>query len=170
MTDEMPERAATTFDAHDAFERDGDAFRVTTTRFEGRVTATDTDDWALEYTLTVRAPMLSAAVDGEVGDAVESGWFDTYERRLADAPSATRADVALDDLAVTEADGEAVAEFTFEYGNADHAPEVAKAMAEYAEGTYVEGAIPGYDYEGAVADLLGEASTTGQDGGTGTPL
>ena len=170
MTDEIPERAAKTFDAHDAFERDDDAFLVTTSRFESRVTAADTDDWALEYTLTVRAPMLSSATADEVGDAGESGWFDTYERRLEDAPMATRADVELDDLTVTEEDGEAVAEFTFEYGNADHAPEVAKAMAEYVEGTYVEGAVPGYDYEGVVADLLGEASSAGQGQGTGTPL
>jgi hypothetical protein len=170
MTDGIPERAVRAFEGHDAFEREDDAFRVTTTRFEGRVTATDTDDWAIEYTLTVRAPMLSAAVDGEVGDAVEAGWFDTYERRLADAPSATRADVELDDLSVAEEAGDAVAEFTFEYGNADRAPDVAKAMAEYAEGTYVEGAIPGYDYEGVVADLLGAASSTGQGEGTGTPL
>lgn len=170
MTDEIPERAAKTFDGHDAFERDGDGFRVTTIRFEGDVTAADTDDWALEYTLTVRAPMLSSATADEVGDAVESGWFDTYERRLEDAPMATRADVELDDLTVTEEDGEAVAEFKFEYGNADHAPEVAKAIAEYVEGTYVEGAVPGYEYEGAVADLLGEASSAGQGQGTGTPL
>lgn len=170
MTDEVPDRAARTFEAHDAFERDDDGFRVTTTRFEGRVTASDTDDWALEYTLTVRAPMLSAAVDGEVGDAVESGWFETYERRLEDAPMSTRADVELADLTVIEERGEAVAEFTFQYGNADRAPEVVKAMAEYAEGTYVEGAVPGYDYKGVVADLLGDASSAGQGEGTGTPL
>jgi hypothetical protein len=141
---------------------------VTTTRFEGYVTAAETDDWALEYTLTVRAPMLSAAIDGEVGDAVESGWFDTYRRRLEDAPGATRADVELTDLTVTEERGDAVATFTVEYGNADHAPDVLKAIAEYVEGTYVEGAVPGYDYQGVVAELLGEASTSGQ--GTGTPL
>ena len=170
MTDEIPERAAKAFAANDAFERDDDSFLVTTSRFESHVTAADTDDWALEYALTVRAPMLSSATADEVGDAVESGWFDTYERRLEDAPMATRADVELDDLTVTEEDGAAVATFTFEYGNADHAPEVAKAMAEYVEGTYVEGAVPGYDYEGVVADLLGDASSAGQGQGTGTPL
>src|SRR6056297_611794 len=170
MTDEIPERAAKAFAANDAFERDDDSFLVTTSRFESHVTAADTDDWALEYALTVRAPMLSSATADEVGDAVESGWFDTYERRLEDAPMATRSDVDLDELTVTEEDGAAVATFTFEYGNADHAPEVAKAMAEYVEGTYVEGAVPGYEYEGVVADLLGEASSAGQGEGTGTPL
>ena len=173
MTDTIPERAERAFSGHDAFERDGDGFRVTTTRFDGYVTAAETDDWALAYRLVVRTPMLSAAVDGEVGDAVEDGWFDTFERRLADAPSVTRADVELDAVTLTEdeAEGEAVAEFAFEFGNADHAPDVAKAFAEYVEGTYVEGVVPGYDYEGVVADLMGKAASQGGDGSRGgTPL
>ena len=172
MTDGIPERAERAFEGHDAFERDGGEFVVTTTRFEGRVTASETDDWALSYRLVVRTPMLSSAVDGEVGDAVESGWFDTFERRLEDVSSVTRTDVELDSVTLTEDDGEAVVEFDFEFGNADHAPDVVKAFAEYVEGTYVEGVVPGYDYEGVVADLLGEAATGGGEGGQrgGTPL
>jgi hypothetical protein len=171
MTDDIPDRAARAFEGHDAFERDGDRFVVTTTRFGGRVAVAATDDWDLAYTLTVRAPMLRTAVDGdEVGDAVESGWFETYERRLADAPTATRQDVELGELTVTDEDGEAVAEFTFEFGNADRAPAVVTAIAEYVEGTYVEGIVPGYEYTGEVADLLGEAAS-GSDGQRGgTPL
>jgi len=169
MTDGIPERAERALTSHDAFERDGDWFVVTTTGFGGSVTADETEYWGLEYTLTVRAPMLSSAVDGdEVGDAVEDGWFDTFERRLEDAPKSTRIDVELDDLLVIEEDGTAVVEFSFQFGNADRAPDVAKAFAEYVEGTYVEGVVPGYDYEGVVADLLSDASSDGQ--GTGTPL
>jgi hypothetical protein len=171
MTDEIPERAERAFEGHDAFERDGDGYRVTTTRFDGHVTADETDDWALAYRLVVRMPMLSAAVDGDVGDAVEGGWFDTLERRLGDAPSVTRADVDLDAVTLTEDADEAVAAFEFEFGNADRAPDVAKAFAEYVEGTYVEGVVPGYDYEGVVADLMGKAASQGDDGGRGgTPL
>jgi hypothetical protein len=171
MTDGIPERAERAFEGHEAFERDGDEFVVTTTRFEGRVTASETDDWALSYRLVVRTPMLSAAVDGEVGDAVEGGWFDTFERRLEDAPSVTRTDVDLDGVVLTEDGDEAVAEFHFEFGNADRAPDVVKAFAEYVEGTYVEGVVPGYDYEGVVADLLGAAASQGGDGSRGgTPL
>ena len=170
MTDDVPERAERSFAGHDAFERDGDGFLVTTTRFEGRVTAAETDEWALEYTLTVRAPMLRRAIDGEVGDAVEDGWFDTYERRLEDAPKSTRADVELSGFEVREEAGDAVAEFTFEFGNTDRAPDVAKALAEYVEGTYAEGIVPGYDYRGVVAELLGDAASTGDGSRGGTPL
>lgn len=172
MTDGIPERAERAFEGHDAFERDGDGYRVTTTRFDGHVTAEETDDWALRYRLVVRTPMLSTAVDGEVGEAVEAGWFETFERRLEDAPKVTRTDVELDGLDLTEEDGDAVATFEFEFGNADHAPDVVKAVAEYVEGTYVEGVVPGYDYEGVVAELLGKAASQGgSDGGRGgTPL
>jgi hypothetical protein len=169
MTERIPERVAEAFGGHDAFERENGAFVVTTTRFEGRVTASDTDDWAYEYTLTVRAPTLSTAVEGEsVGPAVEDGWFDTFERRLADAPKSTRADVDLGEFSLTEEGGDAVATFTFEYGNSDRAPEVVKAFAEYVEGTYAEGVVPGYDYGGVVAEMLDEASS--HDDRSGTPL
>jgi len=166
---EIPERVAETFGDHDAFERDDEEFVVTTTRFDGRVTASDTDDWAIEYGLTVRTPMLSTAVEGEaVGPAVEDGWFDTFERRLRDAPKSTRADVTLDSFSLVEDDGEAVATFTFEYGNSDRAPAVVKAFAEYVEGTYVEGVVLGYDYRGVVAEMLEAASS--HDERSGTPL
>ncbi|WP_336002202.1 DUF5813 family protein [Halorientalis halophila] len=173
MTDDaVPERAARAFDAHDAFEQADDGYELTTVAFDAVVTADETDDWALAYTLVVRAPMLSSAVDGEVGDAVEAGWFDTFERRLEDAPTVTRTDVELDDLTLTEVDGEAVAEFAFTFGNADRVPDLAKAFAEYVEGTYVEGVVPGYDYEGVVADLMGSAASAGGSDGErgGTPL
>lgn len=168
--DATPERFARAFTAHDAYERDGDAFVLTTVAFDARVTAVETDDWALAYTVTVRAPMLSAAVTADsepVGPAVEQGWFETYERRLEDAPKATRTALELDAYEVTEVDGEAVARFEFTHGNADTAPDVAKAISEYAEGTYVEGVVPGYEYEGVVADLVGRARDTGGDGERG---
>lgn len=166
MIDGIPERAERAFEGHDAFERDGAAFAVTTTKFSGRVTAAETDDWALEYTLTVYTPMLSAAVaDETVGEAVEDGWFETYERRLEDAPMATRIDVELDDLTLRREDGEAVAAFTFTHGNADQVPLIAKTFAEYLEGTYAEGIVPGYEYEGVVDELLGDARSQGGSGG-----
>ncbi|MFB6142365.1 MAG: DUF5813 family protein [Halorientalis sp.] len=176
MTEELPERAARAFERHDAFEREGDGFRLTTTRFDGRVTATETGDGGgLVYEVTVRAPTLNAAVEGEVGDAVEAGWFETYERRLGDAPATTRADVTLEAATVTAADGEAVATLRFRFGDADRAPDVAKAFAEYVEGTYAEGIVPGYEYRGVAAELLSDAGAAGgggDEGATrgGTPL
>jgi hypothetical protein len=168
MTDELPERAARAFETHDAFERSDDAdswFDVTTTRFDGRVTAAETDEWELEYTLEVRAPMLSTATEEQVGNAVEEGWFETYELRLEDAPMAVREDVDLSDRRVFEEAGDAVAVYVFEWGNADRAPDIAKAIAEFVEGTYVEGVVPGYQYGPPVSELLSRAQHSSEGDG-----
>jgi hypothetical protein len=168
MTD-LPEAVERAFDYHDAFERDGDAYLVTTTAFEGRVTAVDGPDYFSAYTVTVRVPTLDAATADDVGEAVEDGWFETLERRLEDAPKATRADVTLDTFDV-EQDGEDIyVTFGFEWGNADRAADIAKAFVEYVEGTYVEGVIPGYEYVEPVSNLVDSASQEGGGGG-GTPL
>ncbi|MFB6184611.1 MAG: DUF5813 family protein [Haloarculaceae archaeon] len=170
MTDDVPDRAARALDAHDAFERTEGGFEVTTIAFDNRVTATETDDWALEYRIVVRTPTLSAATADDVGPAVEEGWFDTFARRLEDAPSATRADVALGEDDLRREGHQAVATLAFPFGNADRAPDVAKALVEYVEGTYVEGVVPGYDYQPPVSDLLEGASQAGGGSRGGTPL
>ncbi|MFO7925659.1 MAG: DUF5813 family protein [Halobacteriota archaeon] len=157
MSQELPDRAVRAFDGHAAFERDGRWFEVTTTKFDGRVTADETDDWALYYTLEVRAPMLSSATADEVGPAVEEGWFETYERRLEDAGMAVRQDVEFEDRRVFEEAGDAVAVFDFEWGNVDQVPDIAKTITEYVEGTYMEGIVPGYEYRSPVAELLSRA-------------
>jgi hypothetical protein len=164
MTD-IPDRAVRAFEASEAFERTDDGFAVTTTTFPATVTAAETEEWALSYTVTVHAPMLSTAVAGEVGPAVETGWFDTLALRLEDAPMAVRESVELADFGVVEENGNAVVTYNFEWGNADHAPAIAKAFAEYVEGTYMEGVIPGYEYVEPVSDMLSAAETGG-----GTPL
>ena len=167
MNEALPERAARAFETHDAFERDGKWFPVTTTNFDARVTAAETDEWALSYTLEVRAPMLSTAANGHVGSAVEDGWFDTYELRLEDATMAVRQDLAFDDQRVIEEAGDAVAIFEFEWENADHAPGMAKAIAEYVEGTYMEGIVPGYEYGPPVSALLSRARQSDSEGDRG---
>lgn len=172
MTAELPESVERAFDHHDAFEPADDAtYRLTTTVFEGTVTATDADDWQAHYTVTVHAPSLQGATAGEVGDAVADGWFKTLELRLEDAPAATRATVELDEYAVERDGDDVVVTYEFTLGDADRAADVAKAFVEYVEGTYVEGIIPGYDYQGPVADLLSDAASGGGDGEVGgTPL
>jgi len=161
----VPDGAARALDAHDAFESSDGGYRLTTTEFDGHLTVAETEEWANRYTLTVRAPMLSTAVEGAVGPDLEDGWFDTFGLRLEDAPGAVRDDVDLTDLDVSRNDGTAVVTFTFEWGNADRAPEIAKALGEYVEGTYMEGVIPGFDYREPVASMLSAASQ-GERGGT----
>ncbi|WP_136688997.1 DUF5813 family protein [Halorhabdus amylolytica] len=172
MTDTLPQAVDSAFDDHEAFEASEEGYRVTTTVFDATVTATDIDGVGYQFTVTVRAPMLREAVGNEVvGPAVEDGWFETYERRLEDATMATRSQVDLEEYTVEDDGGQAVARFVFEYGDANRGAEIAKTIVEYVEGTYVEGVIPGYDYESPVADLLHRAKTTGSDAERGgTPL
>lgn len=163
----MPESVTAAFDAHEAYERDGDEYELTTTTFDGRVRASETDGWATEYTVVVRTPMLSSVVDGEVGPDLEAGWFDTLALRVEDAPGAVRDSVDLDRLDVHEELGDAVVVFEFSRGSADRAPAIAKALAEYVEGVYMEGIVPGFDYGTPVDSMLAAAS---QGEGAGTPL
>ena len=104
------------------------------------------------------------------GDAVESGWLDTFERRLADAPGATRASVDLDSFSVTAANGTVTVRYGYAFGSAERAVEIAKTFVEYVEGTYVEGVVPGYEYESPVTDLLSAAGTNADGERGGTPL
>jgi len=167
----VPSAVASAFDDHDAFEPDEEGYCVTTTVFDATVTASDTDGVGHEYTVTVRTPMLDAAVEGEVvGPAVEDGWFETYERRLEDAAGATRARVDLDESRLRVDDGQAVATLVFSYGDPGQAAAIAKTFVEYVEGTYVEGIVPGYDYQAPVADLLQASKTAGDNERSGTPL
>ena len=170
MTD-VPDDVADVFDARETFLPSGSGYVVETTSFEGRVTASEGEKWRTDYEVTVRAPTLQAATADEVGPAVRDGWLETFERRLEDAPKATRVAVDLDDYTVEEDDEEVVVTYRFSLGGEREAADVAKAFVEYVEGTYVEGVIPGYDYVGVVADLMSAASTGGSEGSRGgTPL
>ncbi|MFC7158105.1 DUF5813 family protein [Halomarina halobia] len=60
-----------------------------------------------------------------------------------------------------------MATFVFEFEDAERAPDVAKALAEYAEGTYVEGIVPGYTYRPPVSELLARAQQSGGGGDGG---
>lgn len=171
MTDELPTEARQALEDNDAFAAGTDGYRVTTTPFTTAITASERDDYATDFTVRVETPTLRTAVtDGEVGDAVQRGWLDTLERRLEDAPMATRVSVDIDGFDVST-DGDTVAvTYEFSYGDAGRAVDIAKTFVEYVEGTYVEGVVPGYEYGEPVADLLG-AAATGNDGERGgTPL
>jgi hypothetical protein len=171
MTGDIPTEARDAFEAHDAFEAAEESYRLTTTVFDTEVTASERDDYATDVRVRVEVPTLrSAAEDGEVGEAVQSGWLDTLERRLEDAPMATRASVDLDGFDVTTADGTVVVTYEFASGDATRGVDIAKTFVEYVEGTYVEGVVPGYDYGEPVTDLLSAASTDEDGERGGTPL
>lgn len=169
MSDEVPDRVAAALRRHEAVERRDGRYRIDSTVFDATVTASGDGD-GHRYTVTVTVPSLSAATSDPVGDAVASGWFETFERRLADAPKATRAALELDRLDVERRGLDVVVSFEFRWDGSGRAVDIAKTLVEYVEGTYVEGTIPGYTYEPPVTDLLGRADTGGDAERGGTPL
>lgn len=170
MSDELPPDASRALDGHDAIEAVDGEYCVTTTVFEGVVAASADANGETHWTVTVTVPSLSAATSDHVGDAVAQGWFETLERRLADAPAATRAALELDDLSVERAGLDVVVTFEFSWADAERAVRIAKTLVEYVEGTYVEGVVPGYSYEPPVSDLISNAETGGDPQRGGTPL
>lgn len=170
MTEPL-ENARQAFERHTAYSTEDGEYILGTTAFDSRVVASesDADSWMLRYRLTVRTPTLASAVEEDVGPSLREGWFETFKRRLEDAPGAVREDITLDDFSARSDDGEAIAEFAFQFGNSDRAPDVAKAIAEYVEGTYVEGIVPGYTYRPPVSELLSNAHQGNNDEVSGGP-
>ena len=144
------------FENHDAYERDGEAFSLTTTPFDGRVTVTDS-----HYQVSVEVPTLDGATEDAVDDVVDDGWFETFALRLEDAPGATRADVDAPEPTVERVGETVLVKCELTHENPSRAAEAAKVIIEYVEGTYVEGIVPGYSYQSPVADLLSRAREHG---------
>jgi len=170
MTADVPEAASSALRSHDAVVVETDGYAITSTAFDAGVTASEAEGGAHAWTVTVTVPSLETATSDPVGEAVANGWFETFERRLADAPKATRAPLELDDLTVERAGLDVVVTFRFTWDGPRRAVDIAKTLVEYVEGTYVEGTIPGYTYEPPVSDLLSAADTGGDAERGGTPL
>ncbi|WP_126662689.1 DUF5813 family protein [Haloterrigena salifodinae] len=164
MTD-LPDPVARELESHDAFvpREDGAGYDLETTVFDATVTADDAEGKRDgEFHITVTLPTLDAAVaDETVASVVEDGWFETLERRLEDtftvAHTSTHEGPAVDRSAATVT-------VTLEYiaWDAAEGVEDAKALIEFVEGTFAQGIIPGYEYQGAAATLLENAQNRGQ--------
>jgi len=171
-----PDAVAAAFERHDAFAPTDGAFALDSTAFDVTATATEIDGpKAGRFAVTVPVPTLSATVadDDDVAPVVEDGWFDTFERRLEDAFDVAKTSDG-EDPVLDRGPDEVRVELTYEAFEADQGVSDAKALAEYVEGTWLQGLIPGYDYVGVAADLRAAASqnTVGEDGNdrSGTPL
>jgi hypothetical protein len=181
MTDAVPERVRQAFADHEAFEESTESkegepgFLVTTTSFDATVRIETSEDGnglgdsedpsgsALRYRVLCRVPTLSAAVEGPVETVVEEGWFDTFSLRLEDAAMAVPGTTEIAGPEAHAEGGTILVEAGFEAGSAGRATDVAKALVDYVEGTYVEGVIPGYEYRPPVSDLLASARQGGSD-------
>jgi hypothetical protein len=159
---ETPRRVERAVRDDGSFERTADGrFELTTTAFEAVMTATEREgDGRIAFEVRMRAPSLSAAVDGDVADVVEEGWVETFERRIADVGGAMRGDDPPEPTVRVTAD-EIVVEASFADVDERRGVEDAVAIVNYAEGTYVQGLIPGYDYVDPVAGLVDRARRTG---------
>ena len=182
MTDERIERG---FRQHPDFEQIGEnEFETTAKPFENVVFVTDGEsgdgaESTHEYRVVVRTPMLDAVVAGEeVAEVVESGWFETLERRLEDAHTVAQSDANPPSIeregsgGETESrDEEVVVTVEFESADPEQAVEDALTVAEYVEGTWVQGIIPGYDYREPAASLRERAMQNYDEGeaGAGRP-
>lgn len=162
-------RVESAFDSHEAFERDGDRFVVTTTVFDADVRieepepTDDGDDTDVTVAITVTMPTIDAVVAGEtVADVVQEGWFETLDRRLEDVDGATRLEPEPPAVRMDETAAEVVVETALAAERPAVAAGDAKAVVDYVEGTFVEGIIPGYTYREPAAGLIDRARSSGQ--------
>ncbi|ERG95433.1 DUF5813 family protein [Haloquadratum walsbyi] len=167
---DIRERTDRATSLHDSIEpdADNDGYVVTTTVFDGYITVDTSDDGAV-FSVLITVPMIDAVVDGDVADPVQKGWVDTFGRRMADSASATRGHDTLD-IETTREDDTAVVETTFTDIDPSRGIDDAVSLVEFAEGTYVEGVIPGYDYTDPVTQLIQRASDAAGGKKGGTPL
>lgn len=145
------------FDRHEAFTVSDEEVIVGSTPFDARV-AVDLDGDESAYTFVATLPSLDAIVEGErVSDVVVDGWAETLDRRLRDAGGVTP------DLDGMEADIEwdrqrVEVRMTFVRPAGTPAPtDAVVALANYVDGTYLQGIIPGYDYGPPVDEMLSQA-------------
>lgn len=145
------------FDRHEAFTVAGQNVVVEPTPFDLRLTVAVEGDRA-RYELAATLPSLEAVVVGDrVADVVLEGWADTLDRRLREAHDVTG---ELTDIAYeTTWDRDRFrAVMTVERPATAPAPtDGIVALANYVEGTYLQGVIPGYDYGPPVDQLLSQA-------------
>ncbi|MGQ3411913.1 DUF5813 family protein [Natrinema sp. LN54] len=165
---DLPDSIARELESHDAFDRTDDGYALATTVFDTTITADDAEGKRDgRFRVTVFLPTLDAAVADEVvADPVENGWFETLERRLEDV--FTVAQTSTHDEPVVERDANEV-RVRLEYTAWDAGEGVtdAKALIEFVEGTFAQGIIPGYDYQGEAATLLENAQDRGQQAADG---
>ena len=146
---------------------------VTNTPFEGRIAVEERDDGRLEFDVTVRVPTIDAVAEDHVAEVVADGWYETFERRVADIGDVTAAGHDLDPTVSREGE-EAVVEASFADLNERRGVDDAVAVVDYVEGTYVQGVIPGYEYGEPVTGLIDRARAAagagdaGGMGGTGS--
>lgn len=163
-TDSDPfDRVHRAFRRDDSFETAGDdTWRALTTDFDATVAAEPADETGVEirFFVAVDLPMLSTVTAEHVAAVVETGWAETFERRVVDVGSVTRRERSFDPT--VERDEETITvQFDLTDSNERRGLEDARAVIDFVEGTYVQGIIPGYEYTGVVDELISAARQQG---------
>lgn len=135
---------------------DSDAFSLEATVFTISVEPASVDD-VPAFELRVLVPPLQMVTEESIAAVVDDEWFRTFRLRLDDVAGVTRGHT---DLTVHTERGPAMIAvgLTVVDQNLDRALDDIVAIAEYIEGTYAEGIIPGYSYTDVAATLLDRAS------------
>lgn len=157
MTDELETEIRRKFSQHPDVDPVNDHFLVTTTPFDASIDA-ESDGQAILLQVSVTAPTLDAVVaDDSMAQVVREGWLETFERRIENTDGVTRTDPSPAIVALEEDDQLLSVTFHLRTEAIDQAIEDAIALVNFFEGTYVQGIIPGYDYEEPVSGLLERA-------------
>ncbi|MFB6110085.1 MAG: DUF5813 family protein [Halodesulfurarchaeum sp.] len=134
-------------------ERESGGFDLESTDFESRVRIEDGP------VLVQELPTLDATVVGEtVAAVVEEGWEETFRRRARDVDRVLDSPDAEPEIT---RDGDTLRVRIELPSDQAEAPEAALAAANYVEGTWVEGIVPGYDYDERVRAIRDRARETG---------
>ncbi len=114
---------------------------------------------AQEAQVQITVPTLDAVTaDEEIGSAVVDGWFETLQLRLEDVATATTHDDEDIALTVTRNAEEITITYRITLRRPDQMDKEVSAIAQFVEGTYLQGVVPGYEYEDPVASLMAAAS------------
>lgn len=137
-------------------QREG-GFELLELDFEGRVTL-ESDSALLHQEL----PTIDAAVIGDaVAPVVADGWFETFERRVGDVTTAISGPVG--EPRVEKDDGTVHVRIEIGSQGGRSLAKTVRHAANYVEGTWVEGIIPGYEYESRVQAIRERAMSTGEE-------
>ncbi|MFB6163013.1 MAG: DUF5813 family protein [Halococcoides sp.] len=146
-------------DAIDGVEARADGTAtVTATPLQTAIRRTPTTEPT--WTVEVRVPTIDTVATDSVGAAVQEDWVETFRRRAREAENATRRSVD-PEVSIDRTDETIVVTYAFEERAVPRALEVARDIALFVEGTYVQGAIPGYEYEPPLSTLLTRATENG---------
>ena len=156
----MPDRRNVLIDElleHPRYSREDGLIAIDLGVFPASVSLEASGD-SIRYELRVKLPTLDAVViDETVAPVVSEGWADTLELRLQDAHETTRVLESVE-YAFDRTPEEIGVTIRFDRGvDADPPVEAILALVRYVEGTYLQGIIPGYEYDEPVAELLSAA-------------